>query len=106
MDRIESILGKQKFLVEDTFTEADIRAFTTALRFDPVYVTHFKCNMKMIETSYPNMLRWMRTIYQMPGIAETVNMEHIKKHYFRSHIKINPNQIVGLNIGPDLTKAP
>jgi glutathionyl-hydroquinone reductase len=114
MDRLESILAKQSFLIGNSFTETDIRAFTTAVRFgtkrsysisnrlDPVYATHFKCNLRTIGQSYPNILKWMRSIYGMDGVAETVNMNHIKKHYFRSHIKINPNQIVGLNNGPKL----
>ncbi|KAJ3262058.1 S-glutathionyl-(chloro)hydroquinone reductase [Boothiomyces macroporosus] len=103
LDRVEDILSKNKFLVGNTFTEADIRLFTTIVRFDPVYHTHFKCNQKTISDSYPHILKWARTIYQMPGIAETVDMEHIKKHYYLSHKQINPYQIVPEWNGPDLS---
>ncbi|KAJ3313081.1 S-glutathionyl-(chloro)hydroquinone reductase [Boothiomyces sp. JEL0838] len=103
LDRVEEILSKNKFLVGNTFTEADIRLFTTIVRFDPVYHTHFKCNQKTISDNYPHILKWARTIYQMPGIAETVDMEHIKKHYYLSHKQINPYQIVPEWNGPDLS---
>ncbi|KAI3658714.1 hypothetical protein MP638_004583 [Amoeboaphelidium occidentale] len=102
LDRIEAILEKNAFLTGDRFTEADVRCFTTVVRFDPVYTGHFKCNLKSIRTDYPNILRWMKSIYHMEHIAETVNMDHIKKHYYMSHIAINPNQIVGLSEGPKL----
>jgi putative glutathione S-transferase len=101
---MEQILVAADYLVGNQLTEADIRAFSTAVRFDCVYVTHFKCNLKTIESSYPSILKWMKRIYQMPGMQQTVNYDHIKKHYFKSHIKINPNQIVGLNNGPDLSR--
>jgi len=104
LDRIESILARQEFLVDGWLTEADIRLFTTVLRFDPVYHGHFKCNVKSIEKDYPNILRWARRIYQMPEIAATVNMRHIKAHYYRSHASINPNRIVPLGNGPDLSR--
>ncbi|KAI8323229.1 hypothetical protein GQ54DRAFT_258605 [Martensiomyces pterosporus] len=102
LDRIEDILAKSEFLVGDRLTEADLRLFTTIVRFDPVYHGHFKCNLKQIATGYPNILRWTREVYQLPGIKETVNMEHIKKHYYMSHTMINPTQVVPLNNGPDL----
>jgi glutathionyl-hydroquinone reductase len=105
LDRLNSLLEKKRFLCGDAFTEADIRLFTTLVRFDPVYHTHFKCNLKSIACSYPCLLRFMRDVYhfQYPKIADTIHMEHTKKHYYRSHIKINPTQIVPLNNGPDLT---
>ncbi|KAJ2557016.1 S-glutathionyl-(chloro)hydroquinone reductase [Coemansia sp. RSA 1933] len=102
LDRIEKILSENEFLVGSRLTEADIRLFTTIVRFDPVYHGHFKCNIKQIATGYPNILRWAREFYQLPGIKETVNMEHIKKHYYMSHTQINPFQVVPLNNGPDL----
>ncbi|KAJ3083839.1 hypothetical protein HK102_000856 [Quaeritorhiza haematococci] len=102
--RVEKILSENEFLVGGRFTEADIRLFTTIVRFDPVYHTHFKCSSGTIAHDYPNILRWLRQIYQMPKIAETVDMEHIKKHYYMSHTQINPFQIVPLWDGPDLTK--
>ena len=99
LDRVEAILGESRYLCGDRLTEADIRLFTTLIRFDAVYVTHFKCNIRRI-IDYPNLWAYTREIYQMPGIAETVNMEHIKRHYFESHRSINPLGIVPL--GPDL----
>ncbi|TPX30877.1 glutathione transferase [Synchytrium microbalum] len=104
LDRVEKILAKSQWLVGNQFTEADIRLFTTIVRFDPVYHTHFKANLRSITHDYPNILRWARQIYQtFPEIPQTVNMEHIKGHYYVSHIQINPFQIVPLNNGPDLT---
>ncbi|KAI9495661.1 glutathione S-transferase [Zychaea mexicana] len=103
LDRIEGILSKSDFLVANTFTEADIRLFTTIVRFDPVYHGHFKCNAKSIEKDYPHILKWTRRIYQMPGVAGTVNLEHIKKHYYMSHRQINPTQVVPIGNGPDLS---
>ncbi|KAJ1963925.1 S-glutathionyl-(chloro)hydroquinone reductase [Dipsacomyces acuminosporus] len=102
LDRIEGILSKNEFLLGDRLTEADLRLFTTIVRFDPVYHGHFKCNLKQIGTGYPNILRWTREVYQLPGVKETVNMEHIKKHYYQSHTQINANQVVPLSNGPDL----
>ncbi|KAJ1822940.1 S-glutathionyl-(chloro)hydroquinone reductase [Coemansia sp. RSA 2599] len=102
LDRIEKILANNEFLLGSRLTEADLRLFTTIVRFDPVYHGHFKCNLKQIATGYPNLLRWTREIYQLPGIAGTVNMEHIKKHYYMSHTQINPTQVVPLSNGPDL----
>ncbi|KAJ1747148.1 S-glutathionyl-(chloro)hydroquinone reductase [Coemansia sp. RSA 989] len=104
LDRIEGILAENEFLLGSRLTEADLRLFTTIVRFDPVYHGHFKCNIKQIGTGYPNILRWTREIYQLPGIKETVNMEHIKKHYYMSHTQINPLQIVPVSNGPDLDK--
>ncbi|RKO84399.1 glutathione S-transferase omega-like protein, partial [Blyttiomyces helicus] len=94
LDRIEELLGKNTYLVGGRLTEADIRLFTTIVRFDPVYHSHFKCSQGTITHNYPNILRWLRMVYQIPKVAETVNMEHIKKHYYMSHVQINPTQVV------------
>ena len=86
-------LSKWRFLVGDTITEADWRLFTTLIRFDPVYYVHFKCNFRHI-ADYPNLSRYLRELYAVPGISETVNMEHIKRHYYISHRQLNPGGIV------------
>ena len=99
LDKIEEILSKQKYLVGDRFTEADIRLFTTLVRFDAVYFSRFKCNLRAL-TSYENIWRYTRLIYNMEGLSETVNLDHIKTHYYKSHDMINPNQIVP--IGPEI----
>ena len=96
LDRVEGILSKKRYLTGGTLTESDI---TTLVRFDKVYVGHFKCNKKRI-VDYPNMWGYLREIYQIPGIAQTVNLEHIEKHYQCSHTSINPHSIVA--IGPDI----
>ncbi|KXS09942.1 hypothetical protein M427DRAFT_63186 [Gonapodya prolifera JEL478] len=105
LDRIEAILRDKEFLCgpgKGVFTEADVRCWTTVVRFDPVYHTHFKCNLRSIAKDYPSVLRWARRVYQMPGVAETVDMTHIKNHYFQSHIQINPTRVVPINVGPNL----
>lgn len=99
LDDIEDILGKQKFLVADQITEADWRLFTTLVRFDPVYVGHFKCNKKRI-AEYPHLSRYVGELYCYPGVKETVNFDHIKRHYYESHRTINPTGIVPK--GPEL----
>ncbi|KAJ7362066.1 hypothetical protein OS493_013155 [Desmophyllum pertusum] len=99
LDKVEAILSKSRYLTGDTITEADIRLFTTLVRFDMVYVGHFKCNKKRI-VDYPNMWGYLRDLYQTSGVEETVDPEHIQKHYQQSHLNINPNGIVA--IGPDL----
>lgn len=96
-ERPEQILGQHRYLTGDRLTEADIRLWTTLIRFDPVYVTHFKCDKHRI-SDYLNLHGFLRDIYQMPGIAETVNFDHIRTHYFRSHKTINPTGII--SIGP------
>ncbi len=93
LDRLEQRLSGQRYLAGDRFTEADIRLVTTLLRFDPVYHTHFKCNLHRIK-DYPNLWNYMLEIYQFPGIAQTVDMTHIKHHYYTSHESINPTRIV------------
>ena len=98
LDKVEEILNRQRYLVGSDITEADWRLFTTLIRFDAVYVGHFKCNKKRI-VDYPNLYNYMLELYQWPGIAETVLLDHIKDHYYLSHTMINPNQIVPL--GPE-----
>ena len=93
LDRLELRLTDSRYLLGQTLTEADWRLFTTLIRFDAVYVTHFKCNIRRI-ADYPVLSAYMRELYQMPGIADTVNMRHIKYHYFASHLNINPTGIV------------
>jgi putative glutathione S-transferase len=99
LDALEQRLGEQRYLVGNTLTEADLRLWTTLVRFDPVYVTHFKCDRKRI-ADYPNLNGFLKEIYQLPGVAETVNMAHIRHHYFRSHPTVNPHGII--SIGPEL----
>lgn len=100
LDWMEEILSRQRWLAGDQFTEADIRAFPTLIRFDPVYHGHFKCNRARI-VDYPNLWAYTREIYQMPGVAETVNLEHIRKHYYASHETVNPTRIVAIGPQPD-----
>jgi putative glutathione S-transferase len=90
---LEDRLAGQRYLAGDRLTEADWRLFTTLLRFDPVYVGHFKCNKRRL-ADHPNLWGFTRELYQMPGIAETVNLDHIKRHYYGSHESINPSRIV------------
>lgn len=93
LDQLEERLSKQRYLVDDQITEADWRLFTTLIRFDVVYVGHFKCNKKRI-VDYHNLHNYLLELYQYPGVAETVDFDHIKRHYYMSHKKINPTQIV------------
>jgi putative glutathione S-transferase len=93
LDKLERRLADQRYLIGDQATEADWRLFTTLVRFDPVYVSHFKCNLKRI-ADYPNLFAYTRELYQWPGIAETVDFHHIKNHYYGSHETINPTRIV------------
>ncbi len=99
--RLEQILGQHRYLTGDQLTEADIRLWTTLVRFDPVYVTHFKCDKYRI-SDYLNLYGFLRDIYQISGIAETVNMDHIRHHYFRSHKTINPTGIISVGPWQDL----
>ncbi len=96
LDWLEERLESKRYLMGDRITEADWRLFTTLVRFDPVYHLHFKCNRKRI-VDYPNLWAYTRELFQMPGIAETVNMEHIVRHYHFSHETINPNRIIPIN---------
>jgi putative glutathione S-transferase len=93
LDWLEQRLSDRSYLVGDALTEADIRLFTTLIRFDSVYHGHFKCNLRRI-VDYPALWRFTRSIYALPLIAETVNFEHIKNHYYQSHRSINPTGIV------------
>jgi len=93
LDTLEERLSQQRYLVGNTITEADWRLLPTLLRFDPVYVGHFKCNLRRI-ADYPNLSNYLRDLYQQPGIAETFNLEHVKYHYYWSHESINPTRIV------------
>ena len=95
LDILEERLSDQRFLLGSEQTEADWRLFTTLVRFDPVYVTHFKCDRHRIG-DYLNLSGFLRDIYQMPGIAETVNLPHIRHHYYVSHKTINPNGVISL----------
>lgn len=99
LDWVEDILLQSPFLVGDEPTEADWRLVTTLLRFDAVYVGHFKCNLRRI-ADYPALSKYLKTLYDWPGIAATVNMDHIRTHYYWSHVTINPTRIVP--IGPEL----
>ena len=102
LDKIEERLSRQRYLVGGHFTEADWRLFTTLVRFDPVYVGHFKCNRQRI-ADYPNLSNYLRDLYQVPGVAGTVSLYHIKHHYYESHPTINPTRIVPK--GPTLNYA-
>lgn len=97
LDWLENILSRRRWLTGDRLTEADWRLFTTLVRFDAVYVGHFKCNIRRI-ADYPHLTRYMKDLYRQPGVAETVNIHHIKHHYYESHPQLNPSRIVP--IGP------
>ncbi len=97
LDWLEAKLTDRRFLTGAKMTEADIRLFATLIRFDAVYVDHFRCNIRRI-VDYPNLWGYLRDIYQQPGVAKTVNMNHIKRHYYESHRSINPTGIVP--VGP------
>ncbi|MFQ6039278.1 MAG: glutathione S-transferase family protein [Candidatus Poribacteria bacterium] len=99
LDQLEERLSHQRYLVGNQLTEADWRLFTTLIRFDVVYHGHFKCNIRRI-VDYPNLYGYLRELYQHDGIAETVNFDHIKRHYYVTHTEINPTQIVP--VGPEL----
>lgn len=93
LDYLEQHLGDHRYLAGEYLTEADVRLFTTLIRFDAVYYSHFKCNLRRI-ADYSNLSNWLRELYQWPGVAETVDFEHIKGHYYASHRTINPTGIV------------
>ncbi|MGV3061219.1 glutathione S-transferase family protein [Streptococcus hyovaginalis] len=99
LNHLEELLASQEWLVGNQMTEADIRLFTTLVRFDAVYYGHFKCNLKRL-VDYPNLWNYTKRIYNLPGIPETVNFDHIKTHYYGSHKTINPNGIIPL--GPEI----
>ncbi len=93
LDHWEAVLGERRYLCGDRITEADWCLFPTLVRFDAVYHGHFKCNLRRI-VDYPNLWNYTKELYQYPGVAETVNMDHIKKHYYRSHEGIDPTGII------------
>jgi glutathionyl-hydroquinone reductase len=97
LEWLEDRLSKSRYLCDERITEADWRLFTTLLRFDAVYVGHFKCNLRRL-VDYPNLWAYARDLYQHPGVKETVNFDHIKRHYYCSHERLNPTGIVP--IGP------
>ncbi len=102
LDWLEARLARQRYVAGNQITEADWRLFTTLVRFDPVYHTHFKCNLRRL-VDYPNLWNYTREIYQVPGVAATVRLDHIKKHYWGSHRTINPSGLVP--IGPAIDYA-
>ncbi|CUM66535.1 uncharacterized protein PRCAT00004203001 [Priceomyces carsonii] len=110
LDKVEAILEKKfsgehkfDFLLGQQLTEADVRLFTTIIRFDPVYVQHFKCNLKMIRWDYPHIHKWLRLLYwKIPGFNETTNFHHIKYHYTKSHVGINPLGITPIGPQPNI----
>jgi putative glutathione S-transferase len=93
LDWLEERLSRHRYLVGHQITEADWRLFPTLVRFDAVYHGHFKCNLRRIE-DYPSLSNYLRDLYQVPGVAETVDMDHIKRHYYASHRHINPTGVV------------
>ena len=97
LDKLEERLSRQRYLIGRQITEADWRLFTTFVRFDAVYYSHFKCNLRRV-VDYPNLGNYLRDLYQVPGVADTVSLDHIKRHYYGSHRNINPTGIVP--IGP------
>jgi putative glutathione S-transferase len=104
LDELEQRLSKSRYLFENRIVEADWRLFCTLVRFDPVYHGHFKCNLRRI-IDYPNLQGYLMDLYQQTNIAETVNLDHIKRHYYMTHTAINPTRIVPIGPLLDLTKA-
>ncbi|WP_293750403.1 glutathione S-transferase family protein [uncultured Paraglaciecola sp.] len=104
LDWVEGILSKQRYLAGEQLTEADWRLFTTLIRFDAVYFGHFKTNRQQI-ADYPALSNYVRELYQVKGIAETVNFAHIKTHYYASHLTINPTGIIPVGPAQDFTQA-
>jgi putative glutathione S-transferase len=102
LDRLEDLLSRQRYLAGRHITEADWRLFTTLIRFDAVYYSHFKCNVRRV-VDYPNLSNYLRELYQVPAIAQTVSIDHIKRHYYGSQRQVNPAGIVP--IGPALDFA-
>ena len=103
LDELEERLSRQRYLVGGQITEADWRFFTTLIRFDAVYYSHFKCNVRRI-VDYPNLSNYLRELYQVPGVAETVSLDHIKRHYYGSHRNVNPTGIVPIGPALDFTQ--
>src|SRR5262245_26462898 len=105
LDWLEERLTSRRYLCGDRVTEADWRLFTTLLRFDPVYVGHFKCNIRRL-VDYPALFAYTRDLYQWPGVRETVSLTHIKRHYYMSHTTINPSRIVPVGPAIDYDAPP
>ena len=103
LDQLEERLSKSRYLFDGRIVEADWRLFCTLIRFDAVYHGHFKCNVRRI-VDYPNLQGFLMDLYQQPGIADTVNFDHIKRHYYMTHTQINPTRIVPIGPAMDLTK--
>ena len=99
LEWLEACLGQRRYLCGERLTEADWRLFTTLIRFDPVYVGHFKCDRRRI-VDHPNLWGWLRELYQVPGVRETVDFGHIRRHYYESHRNINPSGVAP--VGPAL----
>ncbi|HEU4977216.1 MAG TPA: glutathione S-transferase family protein [Baekduia sp.] len=93
LDWLDDLLATRRYLLDDQITEADWRLFVTLVRFDAVYVGHFKCNLRRID-DYPHLSGYLRDLYQQPGVADTVDFDHIKRHYYRTHPALNPTRIV------------
>jgi glutathionyl-hydroquinone reductase len=102
LERIDLRLADRRFLMGSRFTEADVRLFTTAVRFDLVYYSHFKCNVRHL-SDFPNISGWLKDVYQLPGVAETVDLLHIKRHYYGSQTWVNPTGIVPVGPRVDLS---
>ena len=105
LDTLEQHLATSRYLCGGAITEADWRLFTTLVRFDAVYYGHFKCNLRRL-VDFPHLWGYTRELYQMPGVAATVDLEHIKEHYYRSHAQINPTGIVPVGPILDFASAP
>jgi putative glutathione S-transferase len=104
LDEVEQRLAKSRYLLGSRIVEADWRLFCTLIRFDSVYYSHFKCNVRRI-VDYPSLHGYLLDLYQHPGIVGTVDMDHIKRHYYMTHEQINPTRIVPIGPELDLTKA-
>lgn len=105
LDELERVLGRRRYLCGGRITEADWRLFTTLIRFDPVYHYHFKCNRQRL-SDYTNLWGYCRELYQYPGVATTVDFDHIKTHYYTSHPQLNPNRIIARGPQLDFTRPP
>ncbi|EEF38262.1 hypothetical protein RCOM_1291580 [Ricinus communis] len=95
LDKCEEILGKQRYICGNTLSESDIRLFVTLVRFDEVYAIYFKCSKRLLR-EYPNLLNYTKYIFQVPGMSSIVNMQHIKRHFYLTHVSINPFGIIPL----------
>lgn len=104
LDRLEDLLSQQRYVAGDQVTEADWRLFTTLIRFDAVYFGHFKTNRQLLADD-PAISGYVRELYQLPGIAQTVSFDHIKTHYYASHLMINPTGVIPLGPNQDFSVA-